>query len=91
MDVQNVGQGHVGPAATFTTLPTPVLGKVADRLGISVDALRSQLAAGKPLSTIATVAGLARHELVATVTGAAPPEVPPPLPAPGSAAVDLLL
>lgn len=91
MDVQHLGGGHLGPATTFAALPTPVLGKVADRLGISVDALRSQLAAGRPLSTVATVAGLAREELVATVTGAAAPEVPPPLPAPDSASVELYL
>lgn len=91
MDVQHLGGGHLGPATTFATLPTPVLGKVADKLGISVEALRSQLAAGKPLSTLASVAGLAHEELVATVTGSAVPEVPPPTPAPDSAAVELYL
>lgn len=91
MDVQHLGGGHLGPATTFATLPTQVLGKVADRLGISVDALRSQLATGKPLSTIASVAGLAHQELVASVTGSAAPEVPPPLPAPDAARVELYL
>jgi len=91
MEVQHLGGGHVGPATTFAALPTPVLGKVADKLGMSVDALRSQLAAGKPLSTLASVAGLARQELVAAVTGAAPPEVPPPLPSPDAATVERYL
>jgi hypothetical protein len=56
-----------GVAAPFATLPTPVLTAVADKLGLSVDALRSQLAAGRPLSSVAAVAGLAHEELVATV------------------------
>ena len=54
-----------GVAATISTLPTPVLGAVADKLGISVDALRAQLAAGRPLGTIAQVAGLAHTALTA--------------------------
>jgi hypothetical protein len=79
MEVQHLGQGHVGPATTFASLPTPVLGAVADKLGISVDALRAQLAAGKPLGTIARVAGLARDELVAAVDRAQhPPALPEP-------------
>ena len=57
-------------AAPFATLPTPVLTAVADKLGLSVDALRSQLAAGRPLSSVAAVAGLAHDELVATVDAA---------------------
>lgn len=67
MDVPSLNQPRPAVVASFSTLPTPVLGAVADKLGISVDALRAQLAAGKPLGTIAVVAGLAHAELVGTV------------------------
>jgi hypothetical protein len=93
MDTAPISRGsHAGPelAATFATLPTPVLDAVAARLGIGVDTLRAQLAAGKPLGTIARVAGLAHEELAATVADAQqPPRVPPP--ARDSASVELLL
>jgi len=83
MDVPRLTAAQASAAAittSYATLPTPVLGAVADRLGISVDALRAQLAAGKPLSTIATVAGLAHEELAGPVRDREP-----------GTAVDLLL
>jgi hypothetical protein len=64
-------------AAAWSTMPTPVLSAVADKLGISVDALRSQLAAGRPLSSVAAVAGLAHDALVETVAAARQKQVTP--------------
>jgi hypothetical protein len=45
----------------FANIRTSVLEMAAAKLGMSVDALRAELEAGKPLAHIAAVAGMAQE------------------------------
>ena len=53
-------------AASFSNVRTEVMAAAADKLGISVERLRSEVAAGKPLSDLLAIASAG--------SGTAPPQ-----------------
>lgn len=72
-------------AASYSTVRTSVLEQAATKLGISVDRLRAELDAGKPLAHIAALAGI-------SLTVDAQPSQPVVVQQPGSTSqVDLRL
>ena len=52
-------------AASYSTVRTEVMAAAAERLGISVDRLRAEVAAGKPLADLMAIAtaSLAHHSV----------------------------
>ena len=83
MDVSAAGPapgasaGHL--ASSFSQVRTEVIAAAAERLGISVDRLRAELAAGKPLADVMAVAHASTsapaHQSVALVDEAHGSEV----------------
>lgn len=53
-----LGQTASHLAASYSTVRTTVLEQAAGKLGISIDRLRAELEAGKPLAHIAALAGI---------------------------------
>lgn len=88
MDVTSppaLGQSASHLAAAYSTVRTSVLADAASKLGISLDQLRAELDAGKPLAHIAALAGIS----LSTHADEAPPVVVQE--SPRRATVDLLL
>jgi hypothetical protein len=65
---QNVTQVH-GTHGGRRELRAKVESAVADKLGMSVDDLKSQLATGKSMTDIAATKGVSKDELVSTISG----------------------
>jgi hypothetical protein len=59
-----------GVGRPFEQARSKVLSAVADKLNMSVDQLKSQLASGKSLADVAKATGLSQQDLMSTVTSA---------------------